>query len=163
MRRMFAAIGATVFVVAGMGALTAAPALAYASQGTSTCTVSGTTLTCTFKDANGGAVAGATVTFSQVSGPANCTATFNPTTATTDANGVASTTFTLPCAGSYVLAGSTQGVTVTATASTAGLAFPRTTADAPASRGLPPWAWGALIAGVALTVVGAGALAVRRR
>jgi hypothetical protein len=162
MRKIFAALGTTLFVVAGMGALTAAPALAYASQGTSTCTVSGTTLTCTFKDANGVAVAGATVTFSQVSGPAGCTATFNPTTATTDANGVASTTFTLPCAGSYVLAGSTQGVTVSATAAS-GKTFPATSAEVPVSRGLPPWTLGALIAGVALILVGAGGLAVRRR
>jgi hypothetical protein len=51
---------------------------------------------------------------------------------------------------------------VTATACTAGAAFPRTTADAPRG-GLPPWAWGALIAGVALTAAGAGGLAVRRR
>ena len=161
MRRMLAALGTTVLVVAGMGALSAAPALAYASQGTSTCTVSGSTLTCTFKDANGGAVAGATVTFVQVSGPAGCIATFNPTTATTDANGSASTTFTLPCAGSYVLGASTQGVTVSAAATSSG--FPATSAEAPAGGGLPSWAWAALIAGVALILAGAGGLAVRRR
>jgi hypothetical protein len=158
---MFAALGAMVFVVAALGALSAAPALAYVAQGTSTCSIQGTTLICTFKDANGVAVVGATVTFSQQSGPANCTATFNPTTATTDANGAASTTFSLPCPGSYVLAASTQGVAVTATATSPG--FPRTTADPPVSPGVPPWAIEALIAGVALTLVGAGALAVRRR
>jgi hypothetical protein len=50
---------------------------------------------------------------------------------------------------------------VTATATSPG--FPRATADPPARPGVPPWAIEALIAGVALTLVGAGALAVRRR
>jgi len=159
MRRLLAAFGATVFVVAGMGAISAAPA--YASQGTSSCTVAGSTLTCTFKDASGGAVAGATVTFTQVSGPSGCTATFNPTTAVTDANGSASTTFTLPCPGSYVLGASTQGVTVSATA-TSGKTFPGTSADPPVSGGLP-WTLGALIAGLALILAGAVGLVARRR
>lgn len=147
-----------------IGALTigaSIPAFAYVSQGTSGATVSpsscspgGTsTFTATFKDANSAGIAGASVTFSQQSGPANSQVTFSSTTGTTDANGVASTTVTLPtvCAGNFVLAASTQGVTVTASITGSG-GFPATSADLP-SNGTAAWALVLAVLGAVLIVV----------
>lgn len=161
MRKAIATLGATMFAVAAMAAVNVAPALAYAAQGTSAAGVLGSTFTATFKDPNGGAVSGASVTFSQQSGPANCQATFSPATGTTDANGSASTTISLPCNGCYVLGATTGTVTVTAT--TCKNAFPATSAEAPNSQGPPVWVWAALAGGIALIAIGTGAVAVRRR
>ena len=120
------------------------------------------TFTATFKDANGGAVAGASVTFSQQSGPAGCSVTFSPTSGTTDANGQVSTTVTLPagCSGNFVLAAATAGATVTATVGETG-GFPATSADPPASGSPLPVL--ALALGLALMTLGGAALVLRRR
>ncbi|MGI8608522.1 MAG: Ig-like domain-containing protein [Candidatus Dormibacteria bacterium] len=149
------------------------PALAYGpTQGNSTGSVSagstgpgGTvTFTGTFQDANGQGVAGATVTFSQQSGPGTCKASFSPVTATTDSSGKASTTVTLPagCAGQYVLAAATAGATVTATVSETG-GFPATSADVPGAPAGNPLPVLALVLGLALVAIGGGAFALKRR
>jgi hypothetical protein len=121
--------------------------------------------TATFKDSNGQGVAGASVTFSQQSGPSGCQVVFNPATAVTDANGQATSQVTLPanCAGQYVLAASTGGTTVTTTVRETG-GFPNTTAEAPVggSSGFPV-AIAAMLAGLCLMVAGVGGTLLRRR
>jgi hypothetical protein len=100
-------------------------AFAYqACNSTSSATVSATSadpnqpidFTATFKDCNGGAQSGVPVTFHQESGPAGCTASFNPPTAVTDTDGVARTVVTLPagCPCQYTIAATGAGITLTA-------------------------------------------------
>jgi hypothetical protein len=144
----------------------------YEDQRASNCSQAGTatnqggnvTLNCQFNDPSGQGVAGVSVSFSQQSGPGNCSATFNPTTAVTDSSGRVSTTVTLPpnCPGSYVLAATTSRITVTATVVEGG-GFPLTTADIPASPASNPWVPAALLGGIILMVLGTGALVLRRR
>jgi Bacterial Ig-like domain (group 1) len=147
------------------------PALAYQSPTptNSTATVSPAsgvagatiTFTATFKDNNGAPVVGAAVTFSQQAGPANCTVTFSPTTGTTDANGQVSTQVTLPqgCPGSYVLAASTAGATVTATVTESG-GFAATSAEQPNGSRLPTVTLVILLGIGLIALAGAG---LRRR
>ncbi|MHB8509156.1 MAG: hypothetical protein ACYDGR_11000 [Candidatus Dormibacteria bacterium] len=146
--------------------------LAYqASQNNSTGSVSSTsggpgsqvTFTATFDDQNGNGVLGASVTFSQQSGPSGCTVTFSPSSGVTDSTGKVSTNATLPanCPGSYVLAASTAGATVTATVRETG-GFPNTTTEAPASNGFQP-GFALLAFGGMLVIVGGAATVVRRR
>ena len=161
MPKIITSIAASLVAIGALTIGATIPAFAYVSQGTSGATTSPTsggpgstsTFTATFKDANGAGVAGASVTFSQQSGPAGCQVTFSSTTGTTDANGVASTTVTLPtgCAGSFVLAAATQGVTVTTTLTETG-GFPATSAEMP-STGTPAWALALAFLGVALIAV----------
>jgi hypothetical protein len=172
-KSLFATLGALLLAVSGMVVMTSAPAMAYEVQASSNCTPSpgsttiqggAVTLVCQFLDANAQGVAGLSVTFSQQSGPANCTATFNPTTAVTDSSGKVSTTVTLPpnCPGSFVLAATTSRITVTATVVQGG-GFPRTAADVPASPASNPWVPAALLGGMLLMALGTGALVLRRR
>ena len=117
--------------------------------------------TVTLKDCNGGAIAGAQVTFSQQAGPAGCTVTFTPSTAVTDANGQATTTATLPagCPCQYTLAGSGAGVTVTTTVRENGC-LPFTGAARAAARTVPPvLSLGALVVGLLLVAASAYGLA----
>jgi hypothetical protein len=165
MIRRFAVVGGA-SLMALSALFTAVPALAYqAAPGNSTAKTSSSTappggtitFTANFKDAQGSAVAGASVTFSQQSGPAGCTATFTPTSTTTDANGNASSSVKLPanCPGNYVLAAATAGATVTATVTETG-GFPNTVAagpEAPEKGELPT---GLLIGIVGVALVGAG-------
>lgn len=173
MRKYFATLGASLLAVSGMMLMTTAPAMAsYEDQGASNCSQVGTTtnqggnvtFNCQFNDTSGQGVAGVSVTFSQQSGPANCSVTFKPTTAVTDSSGKVSTTVTLPpnCPGSYVLAATTSRITVTATVREGG-GFPSTTADLPASPASTPWVPAALLGGIVLMVLGTGALVLRRR
>ncbi len=121
-------------------------------------------LTATFKGGTGCAQpdVAQTVNFTQQSGPAGCTATISPTSATTNSSGVATTTVTLPakCPGSFVLAASeVNGVTVTVTLVESG-GFPNSTTDPPApSPTMPVWL---ILAGVLAAVTGTGALALRK-
>lgn len=73
--------------------------------------------TATIRDCNGNGVGGAQVSFAQGSGPAGCTASFNPTSVKSDASGVAQTTVTLPagCPCQYTLTATGAGTTVTVT------------------------------------------------
>jgi hypothetical protein len=165
MIRRFAVVGGA-SLMALSALFTAVPALAYqAAQGNSTASVSSTTVgpggtitfTANFKDANGNAVAGATVVFSQQSGPAGCTVTFTPTSAVTNSLGTVSTSVKFPvnCPGSYTLAASTQGVVVTAAVTETG-GFPNTVGagpEAPEKGELPT---GLLIGIVGVALVGAG-------
>jgi hypothetical protein len=115
--------------------------------------------TVTIRDCNGNGLVGANVTFGQQSGPAGCTATFTPSTAKTDANGVAQTTVSLPagCPCQYVLSASGGGVTVTTTVRENGcLPF---TAGQPSAAvvpgGIPPMA--ALLAAAGAVLLGLSA------
>jgi len=156
------------FIVLGglvaMSSIAAAPALAYTvgtgSFGTAPSSVASGqpfTFTATFKQPNGAPFpAGVAVTFTQVSGPSGCAASFNPLNTVTDANGIASTTVVLPtgCPGAYVLGATAAGggsVTVTVV-ETGG--FPNTSGE-PAVLHATPW-W--MIGGVAGGVLGLGAL-----
>jgi streptogramin lyase len=76
------------------------------------------TFSATFLDANNAPIVGALVNYSQQSGPPGCTATFIPTSGTTDATGSVSTTAVIPpnCPGVFVLAANKPDpITVTAT------------------------------------------------
>ncbi len=148
----------------GMSLLAAAPALAYTVGSGSFGSAPGSvaagqpfTFTATFKQPNGAPFpAGVPVTFTQVSGPSGCVASFNPVNTLTDANGTASTTVVLPtgCPGAFVLAATAEGsgsVTVTVV-ETGG--FPNTSGE-PAARHSTPW-W--VIGGVAGGAAGLAAL-----
>ena len=130
---------------------------------TSGCATTKSGGTCTFsfqlKDANGNVLANQTVNFS-VSGVAG--ASVSPTTATTNANGVASTTFsagTTACGVATVTASSPPTATGQATTSipcnAQGLPF-----TAPSAPGTPPWLIAIMV--LALLTVAAGGLALRR-
>jgi hypothetical protein len=171
-RRVLTALAA---LTVSMGAVSLAPTqvLAYppCSSGSSASTSSTTvgsggtvTLTVTFKDCNGGAVAGSTVTFGST-GPGSCRPTFSPPTAVSDANGQASTTVTFPtdCPGQYTLTGSTQGVTVSAAVNETG-GLPLTTGNASdLEHGLPVVPAAVVLLGLLLAVAGSAALLSRRR
>lgn len=133
-------------------AMTASSALAYTTGpgtgGTApppTTNPNGTATTTgnfTFKDANGNPIAGLTVTFKTNAGNSSCVS-FNPPTAVTNSAGVATTTVTFTCGGTFTLAAlGAGGETATLTVST-GSAFPNTSATPAPSPALP-------IAGIAL-------------
>jgi hypothetical protein len=170
MRRLWISAGALAVALSSL--VQAMPASAYiATQACSTGTVSQATaaagqpitFTATFKGGtNCGQVdAAQVVTFSQQSGPTGCTATLSPTTATTDANGQASTTITLPpnCPGTFVFAAGEGGVTVTVTVRESG-GFPASTTDP--STPAPSWPIWLILAGVVAALAGSGTLALRK-
>jgi hypothetical protein len=118
--------------------------------------------TSTFKDANGNAIAGANVTFAQQSGPAGCTVTFSPTSATTNASGQATTSITLPkgCPGQYVLTATANGQVLSVTVTETG-GFPVTTGEPTATS--PPIALVLMALGIAFIVAASSVLVLRRR
>jgi hypothetical protein len=175
MSRFVATIGASILAVSAVAICAATPALAYVSAGYSSASVSPATagpgvevtFSGAFKDQYGQGIAGASVTFTQQSGPSNCQIIFNPTSATTGASGIFSMTVTLPakCPGEYVLAASTQGTTVTASVSETG-GLPATTIVAHGTpAGQPALPIPVLVAGLVLVliVLGAVGLIYRRR
>ena len=174
---------------AGIPLLLASSALAYTvgsgSSGSAPTSAAGGspfTFTATFIQPDGTPFpAGLTVTFSQSSGPSAAapavtlfstaallqvgTATFNPTTSTTNSAGAASTTVTLPAGfpGQYVLAATVAGGgTVTATVTEAG-GFPNTTASSHQTAGVAwPVAAGTTVLLLVLAALGIGLWRVRR-
>jgi len=156
---------------------TAALAYTASSQANSTASTSvsstsaGTPLTFTghFEDASGNPVgSGAPISFSQQSGPSGCSATFAPTSTTTNANGDASTQVTLPanCPGTYVLAATdADPATVTASVRETG-GFPASTGNgsaAPARSGSMPSSTLLVFGGaICLLAIGGAGLARRR-
>jgi len=166
-RKLLLASGASLMALASVFPALAASPTSGNSNGsvgaTSVAPGGSTTFTATFKDNNGSGVAGASVTFSQQSGPNGCTATFSPSSGTTNSSGTVTTTVTLPagCSGSYVLAASTQGATVTSTVAESG-GFPATSTEGPSS-GTPVWAFAGLALGFVLIVAsGLGLTRIRR-
>jgi hypothetical protein len=171
-RRVAVSVGAAGLLWAGVTVVAPSTAFAYnACQSTSSGSVSQSSgnggqniqFTGQFEDCNGNAVAGAQVQFAQQSGP--CQATFSTTAGTSNSQGQATTTITLPpnCPGVYVFSGEVQGVRVQVTVRELG-GFPNTGA-APleavsASFGFVPLA---LIAGgLALVAFGVISVAVKR-
>jgi ABC-type Fe3+-hydroxamate transport system substrate-binding protein len=164
-KRLTAAAGAGALLVATLSILAPSTALAYqACDGQSDEQLSQSSanagqpvvVTAHFRDCNGNDDAGATVDFSERSGPGNCQVTFSSNHVVTDATGRARTTVTLPanCPGSYVLAASTQGVGVLAALIELG-GFPNTAAGAPQgpANGQLPIGWMIAAAGIALAGV----------
>ncbi len=172
LRRIITVLTAVGISVTALTVVAPATVLAYPPcTSSSTATVSSPTVgpggtvtfTVTIKDCNGGAVVGTTVVFTST-GPGTCKATFNPPTAVTDANGQATTTVTFPanCPGQFTLAGTTQGITVTAPVRETG-GFPLTTGNPAADRqsGFPLSP--ALIAGLGLLLAMVGSVALLKR
>lgn len=170
MKKLIGTLAVLALALSGFTLVAAAPALA-ASQCATTTTVTSSsttgaggttiTLTATVKDCNGAGVAGATVTFSQTSGP--CASVFSSTTATTDANGQASVTVTLPqnCPGQYTFAANGAGVLGSTTVVESG-GFPATSAEPPS--GNLPWEPLVVLAVGGLMIVAAfSALYIQRR
>ena len=120
------------------------------------------TFSVTLKDCSGVAVAGSTVVFTST-GPGPCRATFNPPTAITDAGGQAPTTVTFPpaCPGQFTLAGTTQGITVTAAVRETG-GFPLTSGGSASDRAPLPIP-GLLVMALGLVLVAGGSAALLRR
>lgn len=153
---------------AALGILTASVALAYPAPAASGSLVSGCSsvnessscvYTYQFLTASGGAVSGATTTF-VVSGVLG--ASVNPTSATTNSSGQASTTLsTATACGTGTITASVTGVTVTTSVTVTCAA---TTATLPATGTAPPGpaAWLYAIFGMAALVVIAGAVTLRR-
>ncbi len=157
-----AALGLLSVVALPMAFAAPTPALAYQGcAGTSSVTGSPTvvdgggsiTVTATLRDCNGNGLAGVEVVFA-ASGP--CAASFNPPTAITDANGVATTVATLPtgCPCQYTISATGAGITVTTTVRENGcLPF---TAAAPTAAHLPPPVMPVALLVLGAIVVGAG-------
>lgn len=153
---------------AALGILTASVALAYPAPAASGSLVSGCSSvnegsSCVYTDqfltAGGGAVSGATATF-VVGGVLGITV--NPTSATTNSSGQASTTLsTASSCGTGTITASVTGVTVTTSVNVPCSAV---TTSLPATATAPPGpaAWLYAIFGIAAIVVVAGAVALRR-
>jgi hypothetical protein len=167
--KLIGTLAALALATSGLTFVTAAPAMAASGCATTNTVTSSSatgtggssvTITDTVKDCNGAAVAGATVTFSQTSGP--CSGTFSSTTATTNAAGQASVTFTLPanCPGQYVVNAAAGGTNGSTTVVESG-GFPATSAAVPTST-LPVGAVALLGAGLLMVVAGALTLLQRR-
>jgi hypothetical protein len=154
---------------AALGILTASVALAYPAPAASGSLVSGCSSvnegsSCVYTDqfltASGGAVSGATATF-VVGGVLGISV--NPTSATTNSSGQASTTLstaTSAC-GTATITASVTGVTVT-TSVTVPCSAVTTSLPATATAPPGPAAWLYAIFGIAAIVVVAGAVALRR-
>lgn len=153
---------------AALGILTASVALAYPAPAASGSLVSGCSSvnegsSCVYTDqfltAGGGAVSGATATF-VVGGVLGITV--NPTSATTNSSGQASTTLsTASSCGTGTITASVTGVTVT-TSVTVPCSAVTTSLPATATAPPGPAAWLYAIFGIAAIVVVAGAVALRR-
>jgi hypothetical protein len=169
-RRLFTVAGVVALGAASAAAALPVPALAYTStQACSTGSPSTTaapagvpiTFKATFKggtNCTGPDGPGTPVTYAQQGGPAGCTATFNPASSVTDANGNATTTVTLPpnCPGQYVLAASVADpATVTITLIETG-ALPSSTGPGGPAGTFP---WTLVLLGAGIVLVAAGALA----
>jgi hypothetical protein len=153
---------------AALGILTASVALAYPAPAASGSLVSGCSSvnegsSCVYTDqfltAGGGAVSGATATF-VVGGVLGISV--NPTSATTNSSGQASTTLsTASSCGTGTITASVTGVTVTTSVNVPCSAV---TTSLPATATAPPGpaAWLYAIFGIAAIVVVAGAVALRR-
>lgn len=153
---------------AALGILTASVALAYPAPAASGSLVSGCSSvnegsSCVYTDqfltASGGAVSGATATF-VVGGVLGISV--NPTSATTNSSGQASTTLsTASSCGTGTITASVTGVTVTTSVNVPCSAV---TTSLPATATAPPGpaAWLYAIFGIAAIVVVAGAVALRR-
>lgn len=158
--------------------LLAVPALAYIVGPGSFATVPATvtcqtpfTFSATFIQPGGAPFpAGVQINFSQTAGPAGINATFNPTSALTDANGKVSTQVTLPagCPGQFTFtatdtsSGGTASATTTAIVGAGG--FPNTSAlPLPAPHAFNSTLLGVLVVAGALVAMAAGRLLIFRR
>jgi hypothetical protein len=178
-RRLITLFGVSAALVIPAALASTAPALAYngcQGGGASTITVStpvvngggAITVTVTILNCDGSAAQGVQVVFGTQSGP--CQASFSPASATTNANGVATTQAVLPtgCPCQYVLSASVASLNVTLTTTVREngcLPFTSTAAVhnvAPA--GTPPWTPYAVLIGLAaLLALAATGVAIRRR
>jgi hypothetical protein len=181
-KRIAAVVGLSAAMAVPAALAAGAPALAYngcQGGGSSTITVSSPvvnggasiTVTVTILNCDGSAAQGAGVVFGTQTGPrSGCQAGFNPSQATTNSNGVATTQAVLPagCPCQYVLSASVPSLnqTLTTTVRENGcLPFTSTAAIQGATPTAPqPWtSYGVLIGVAALLILAATGVAIRRR